>query len=973
MTGIATSKVRRTVTTRKPDPATANLLSKLVTPDNTWSQSNRDPNNPVTPPNQTALQRVVNNTATQIRDNQNILEMLPDMELCRQFMVSAIISPSDMVSTDVSYKMDGDTLPAALVTALIEELKDKFNDAYPFEEHLEDIISNALYVKGAHAILVLPESSIDYTINSNQKISTESLQMTEEFDANGRMRNLGILGAATSAGAVVGSMENIFLNLNMETNDYVNDVSVGALSVTLEGFQVKDYKDRQDVKVDIPAEKIDKLGKFSVHDNFNLLKLPLVQDRIRAERVSTVYGSVKTAAEHKASMEAYVASQESMSTGSKSSGDPQDFTVERFGDVQVVKLKYANKDGSIEGDEKLDEVASSIYPDRRYHMAPISPIMTQGQLSRKTVGDPLILEPPVESVVPIHVPGNPQKHIGYWLLVDSNGNFINASMKQDGSDGSNGCMKDPNNEASQLLDQSMLASYGYRSESQVVLDELARSYGSVVEADLLNRLRNGKLGSDFEISMTQEVRRLMWSRALSKKHTVALFVPAELLVYVAVDYNDYGVGRTLTESSKILASIRANLTLASLLAAIKNSTGTKTARIKLPEESDNPDQDVEYMMHQYYELNNNPVSLAETNPNIMMRHIQNTGLNVVVDNHPLYPDVSFDIESREGTYKEVDNDLMENMRKQHIQSFGMTPEQIDASLGVDFAASIFQNNLMTAKRVIILQRKLEPHLTRLIKIWSNNSSPCMGSLLDICKSAKGVRGELKGKPSKILEEFMSGLYLELPKPKTQSYKDMQEMLEEYLSLLDVVLDSQVSEEIFGITSDVESQTDKLDELKAAIKAKLTRDFIAKHNIMPEANITNTVGEGKNGAAGALFRDISDYSDNIHALVKDLLEKMGKNAAKRGDGDGDGGDDGDFSTDGDADIGDGEMVDGDGDDGLGGDDFGDGGLDVDSDTDGLLNGDEEVDVDGDVSAEEADDATTADGVDDLAGLPDMPVM
>ena len=227
MTGIATSKVRRTVTTRKPDPATANLLSKLVTPDNTWAQSNRDPNNPVTPPNQTALQRVVNNTATQIRDNQNILEMLPDMELCRQFMVSAIISPSDMVSTDVSYKMDGDTLPAALVTALIEELKDKFDDAYPFEEHLEDIISNALYVKGAHAILVLPESSIDYTINSNQKISTESLQMTEEFDANGRMRNLGILGAATSAGAVVGSMENIFLNLNMDTNEYVNDVTVG--------------------------------------------------------------------------------------------------------------------------------------------------------------------------------------------------------------------------------------------------------------------------------------------------------------------------------------------------------------------------------------------------------------------------------------------------------------------------------------------------------------------------------------------------------------------------------------------------------------------------------------------------------------------------------------------------------------------------------------------------------------------------
>ena len=953
-TSLERTNVKRTATTRKPDAATMNVVSKLVTPDERWSAANRDPNNPVTPPSQVALQRIVNNTATQIRDNQSILEMLPDMELCKDFMVSAVISPSDMVSTDVTYKVDGNELPASLTTALLEEVKGSFEEAYPFEEHLEDIVANALYVKGAHAILILPESSIDYTINSNQVISTETLIQTGEIDAKGRLRNLGVLGASTDAGDVVGSMENIFLNLDMSSTQYNNDVVLKGLSVTLEDFAMENRKDLQKVDINVTAEQLASLGKFSVHDNFNLLKLPLVQDRIRAERMSSIYGSVTTARAHAAGVE------------SRLIEDPQGFVVQRFGDVATVGLKHTRENGGLDPDsDGLDKVSKDVYPDRRYRVTPISPIMTQGQLSRRTMGDPLILEPPIESVIPIHIPGSPRKHIGYWLMVDTNGNFINASMKGTAESG-NGCSSDPNNEASQVLDQAMLSSYGYRTEGQVVLDELARSYGSVVEADLLNRLRNGKLGSDFEISMTQEVRRLMWSRALSKKHTVALFVPAELLVYAAVDYNDYGVGRTVTESSKILAAIRANLTLASMLAAIKNSTGTRTARITLPEESDNPDQDVEYMMHQFYELNNNPVSLAETNPNIMMRHIQNTGMNVVVDNHPLYPDVKFEVESRDGTFKEVDNDLMENMRKQHIQSFGLSPEQIDASAGVDFAASIFQNNLMTAKRVIILQRKIEPHLTRLIKIWANNSSPCQDRLLAICKDAKGVKGDLKGKPAKILQEFMDNLYLELPKPKTQSFKDMLEMIEEHASLLDIVLENQLSEEIFALTSDSEAQTDSIDELRASIKSKLMRDFIAKHNILPEANITNTLGEGKDGAAGSLFRDIAAYSDNVHNLVKELLDKMVAAAEKRGGGsepDTDG-----FTTDG-------------GGDDLGGDDAGDMNLGLPEMPDDL--GDDGDGDDGDAPAEDgdvdtlsdgdtkADEATTDDDVEDLAGLPEMP--
>lgn len=863
MSNLKSSKVRPPRTVMSVDPYTRSVISKLVSPETETGSRYRSDASPIRPPDGTTLQKLVSKTALTIRDNHNIFEMLPDMELCRQFMVSAILSPGDMISTDFIYGCDTDKLPDGLITSLLETVKDKFSDAYPLEENAENIVSNALYLKGAHPIVVLPENSIDYTINSNQTISSESLMNTKQFNSDGKLVNIGLLGPADSTPSV----ENIFLNLSMDKFNYNNQVNVDKLSITLEDLNSHELN-----TIEIDKDKLSELGTLSVHDNPSILRMPEIQERIRKQRVDNFYGSALSKTED-----------ETVEVSN------EEYELARYDSKDAVIIKNAT-------DISLSEVHDVTYPKRNFKLTPMQPILTKDQLSRKTKGDPLVIEPPMGSIIPVHVPGNPRKHVGYWALLDSNGNFIETSLKGDSATGGNGCGRDPMNEASQILDTATLSGYGYRSESQVVQDELARSYGSVVEADLLNRLRNGKLGSDYEVGMGQDVMRIMWSRALSKKNTVMLYIPAEFVVYIANDYNEYGIGKSITESSKILASIRANLTIASLLASIKNSTGTRTARIKLPEHDDNPDASVEYMMHQFYELNNNQVGLSETNPNVLMSHIQNTGVNVVVDNHPLYPDVSFDVETREGTNKEPDREFIEDMRKQHIQSFGLTPEQIDASMGADFAVSVIQNNHMTTKRVAMLQKTLNPHFTRLIRVWTENSEPAIKELMEIARNAKGVRGDLRGKPKAIVEHFLETLEVSLPKPKTQSFRDMNELVTDYEELLDKVLAYYVSDEMFEIASEYEDVDGKLDQLKETIKALLMRRFVAQHNIIPEANITNTVGEGKNGAAGELFKELVNYTDNTAALISSVLENMERNSKKRGGGEDDDMDDGGMDDD-----------------------------------------------------------------------------
>lgn len=839
MSNLKSSGTRRPQVTRSTDPFTKMIVSKLVTPEVETSGHYRDPNIPLVPPSGNVLSRMANRTAINIRDNQNIFAMLPDMDLCRQFMVSAILSPGDMISKELLYGSDTNELPTGVTGAMLEEVKERFNDAFPLEDKIEEIISNALYIKGAHPILILPENSIDYTINSNQTISTESLLASGQINSNGQFVNVGILGPAD--GVDKPSVENIFLNLDMSKLDYSNDIQIKDLSISIENNSVGKHLDETTVAT-VDSSKLANLGKISVHDNQSLLRLPAIQERIRQQRIKQFYGSV-------------------LDNVDETTVSNEDYTVARYDQEDAVVLKQ--EDPTV----KLDAVQDELYPDRKFKVTPLDTVMTPDQLSRPTKGNPLVIEGSVGALIPIYVPGNPSKHIGYWGILDANGNFV--EMSTSGGMGSAGmCGQDPMTAASQILDTAMLSSYGYRSESQVIQDELARSYGSAVEADLLNRLRNGKLGSDYEIGMSEDVLRIMWSRALAKKNTVLLFIPAEFVVYVAHDYNEFGFGKSITESSKILAGIRANLTIASVLAAIKNSTGTRTARITLPEADDNPDQSVEYMMHQYYELNNNQVGLEETNHNVLMRNIQNNGINVVVDNHPLYPNVEFNVETREGTYKEPDTELMEEFRKQHIQSFGLSPEQIDASMGSDFAVSVIQNQYMTTKRVMVLQRALNPHLTRLIRIWSEHSEPTIKALLKIAKEARGIKGDLKDKPKQIVEHFLESLTVTLPKPKTQSYTDQKDQIEEYMSLVETVLDSLITDETLGddfpVTADV---------FKALATQELLRQHMVEHNILPEAFITNTVGEGKYGQAGEFWDQVVEYVKRTKQLLGDISKKI----------------------------------------------------------------------------------------------------
>ena len=165
MTEIS-DKVARTGSVQKlftDNPEIKTWADKLVSAHRTV-HGQRVSGSRIESPNRHRMETLANRTANNITDAASVTEMLPDVELARQVLNSSIISPQDMVSTDINFVVDNDKLPAEIV-ACKEVLDIFFSEEYSVEELLPKAIDEALWVSGAHVLAVIPETGLDSIIN----------------------------------------------------------------------------------------------------------------------------------------------------------------------------------------------------------------------------------------------------------------------------------------------------------------------------------------------------------------------------------------------------------------------------------------------------------------------------------------------------------------------------------------------------------------------------------------------------------------------------------------------------------------------------------------------------------------------------------------------------------------------------------------------------------------------------------------
>jgi len=758
------------------------ILTKLVT--KTANETVDDAGKQIIP-NKDILTDISNNIVSNNTDSAAIFEVHPDIELAMQVLTSSIISPKDMLSTELSYSFKPSVEVDESTSKVITIIEDYFENTYPLQKLLPKILQDALFHTGSYPLMILPESSIDDIINSDQHVTMESISGT--VDKTGAIKSIGLLGKAGVSKEEDIGLESFFTSV----------VETPPLSVAEQ--TINDFT--------------------TITDNLDILKLPSLRTKMVQSRVAD-------------------------------------------------KLSVSR---SISTEAKKDKSAysvKSLYRERKYEKSTVIPIKpVEGDTENK--GHPLVMKLPSEAVIPVHTPGTPEDHVGYFILLDKTGNPINKSTEATQYKNLRSNISANTSGASELLQQTRQAMVGATSESSndVKVGEMIASYTSLIESTLIQRLQNGVYGDSATISNPEQVYHIMMSRALSRMHTQILFVPAELLTYIAFNYDKDGVGRSLLDSSKIISSIRSMLLFSNTMAALKNSMPRTGVDITLDAKDPNPGKTVEILMAAYVKNHHETFPLGTNNLNDLVTHLQKSAVDVNVSGNTGYPDTKVEVNDKQRSMATVDTDLADDMKNKQIMSFGLAPETIDATMDVEFATSLVGSNLLLAKRVMLYQSQLVGFLEDFVKKFTLNSGPLMQS---ISSAISGDEDE-----SKVIS-LVESICITLPSPDTAKLSNQMEAFTAYTEALDNTLEAYFSEDMFGNTLDSELE-DGIEPVRIALRGYFQRQWLRKNNVMSELDIMS--GEGKEE-----FDIFNVHTTHISAIldsVKELLlanRKAGRETA-----------------------------------------------------------------------------------------------
>ncbi len=765
----------------KLSPQSEAVLNKLVTPVIPTRTDSRGKT--LTPtPSEERIHKISETTANAVNDSESIMQILPDLKMVKNILISSIISPNDMINTELKLGMKELDIDSRLTAAFVDIVDDFLTNEYNLSKILPEILEDVLFTKGCRPFVILPESSIDDLINSPERVSMENIRGSGlDINQNGNLPPKGLLGPNDAELAEIrGSDSSRFIS--EESRKYYDFLGLEATTV------IDIHKNKTGTAI-----VIDGKPALTVTDNPDVMKVPLLKKRFINDRASMLLGE------------------------------------------KAKRTSISDK-----------EVQKMFYPNRHYKVEVATSVKTQGHIKKPSVGHPIVMCPPAESIIPVHVPGDPSDHIGYFLLLDETGHPLNraeyANYYNDLSVNSAGANR---NMTSQLISNVRQSMFGLAHDTETDHKDNVSMYTQMIEDDLLQRLKNGLYGQNVKISDVGNITRVMLARALAKQLTKILYIPASLMTYVAFDYNTLGIGKSLLEDTKILCGLRAMLLFANTMAEIKNSVGHQLLKIELDPDDPDPARTIEYLLHEFAKNRQSTFPIGASNPLDLVNFLQNAGVQVAVSGNEAYPVTQFDIEDKQTQRPEVNTALMDDLRKRHYNAFSVPPELVDAASGTEFATTVVRNNIIFTKTVTGYQNKLTPQLEDHVRKYITNDQYLMDKIRDKYDEIVGATDGIHDiqKKETLIGLMIDGLTLELPSPDTVELTTQLDAFQEYNTALDETLKAYLSEEAYGET--IFGELGKsIPSVIAALKAFYQRKWLREQNIMPELESLVTFSESE---------------------------------------------------------------------------------------------------------------------------------
>ena len=225
--------------------------------------------------------QITQSISQRIIDSENIFQLFPDLELAAQILISSILSPKDMMGTELIFTVDTKNIPSEVVGQITTTIKDEFEKVYKIDEELPDILRAMLFVSGGYVQAVIPESSVDQIINSGYSLSREEVSTINDWMK--KASPIGFLGPRTEGLSV----RKTALESVVDTNSPV-------------GEQLIQYYSEKEKKL-IPVKFAD--GTVQVTDDYRLLKSSQIVQKAREQATQSIIKNLSFTAQKSIALE----------------------------------------------------------------------------------------------------------------------------------------------------------------------------------------------------------------------------------------------------------------------------------------------------------------------------------------------------------------------------------------------------------------------------------------------------------------------------------------------------------------------------------------------------------------------------------------------------------------------------------------------------------------------------------------------
>jgi hypothetical protein len=830
------------------NPEIAAMISKLHQP---LERKNLDPSgeNDGLQTVYPSVSQISRQTMGRVEDSENVFKLFPDIELCAQIIITSIVSPKDMLKTELNFKVETGEWPVNLINKVTEIIREDVLKVYGLEDEVYDILRDALFRGGSHPKLVLPEAAVDHVINSDSVVATEAISNTNLFE-NGdltKVASLGVLGNPDQKSKTVSALESIFS---------------GHRSVN---YSSKLTANAEEVDGDSELFELGKIAKLAtdhtdVIDNLQFLKVPELIAKGQKERV------VKA-----------VQGDRGIPIGTVMAFESRDLREE----PGKKPLAYG-------------QVKDALYKGPRSGYKPYLSVPGSLTMKRRSVGRPLVMNLSPESVIPVYTPGDYKNHIGYFVAVDVDGNpvTLDSTVAEYGQGMSSISQNDRiNSSASSLLTQRAAANI-ISDNYTPTIDQMSTIYGSILERDLVQRLKNGLYQQELEIGKNMELYRVMFTRALQSRATRLLYVPGEYVTYFAFNYHRNGVGRSYLDDLSNLIGMRAMAIFSSLWAQVRSSISTIKTTIKFDPKDPDPVKTIELVKHLVAR------SRQQYFPNGLRRvadftdWIQSAGIELAWEGHPQLPQTSLDFEAKNTEHVKPDSELEETLRHMTYMHFGLSPETVDTGARTDFATTVQQQGILFSKRIQMLGKIFGSLLSDYVRKLVANDMTMQEKILEAFETHKAdiIRmlsddeaavldnaGDHKSRlrlTRRLMADIIGRIKVSVPEPDTTSLVNMKNEIDNYEQVVDKALDFIVSDK--ALPSDIggEQAANYIQNLREVWKSVIMRRFLADNNVVPEVFEVASLGENGDPST-VLNEEAAEHSKVIMAIIVDMLLRMKK--------------------------------------------------------------------------------------------------